>query len=165
MDRVVAVLNIAARLELDLRVKPLARGKLPQRLQAQAARLLEMAEADRVVGILQTVRALLREAALQAQDADRLAVTRLLDSASRLLRAVLGSARLRSGPTRSEPITRAELGDLLDAADDALRDAVQAQRGIGVDAGKSIERLRAESAERLTLAADLLDQVPRRPRV
>ena len=61
-------------------------------------------------------------------------------------------------------MTREQLVKLLQDADDLLRRAIQAQRGIGLDAGNPPATLRADSQEQIRRVLDLLDSVPRKRR-
>lgn len=93
MERLQILINVSAELIQEIRVKPLYRGKLPKGLTAQATRLVEMQEADRVVTLLQQARALLKEAdaALDSpKDAETIGrgLARALDTVQTLLRAV-----------------------------------------------------------------------------
>ena len=88
MDRVAVMLEVSARLVLDIQQKRLMHGRLPRGLAEKAARVLQMEEAERVVGILQHVQGLLREAVIQAHKSDLVPLSRLLDGAGRLLRAL-----------------------------------------------------------------------------
>ena len=167
MDRLDLHINVSAALIQDIRIRPLYRGKLPKGLTGAAARLLEMAEADRVVKLLQQARTLIREAdelvaSEQTPDAGR-GVAKAIDAVLALLAAVTDRHGIRD-ERRHPPLTRDALRSLLADADDLLRQAIQAQRGIGIDAGTPSAALRQASDERIRLVRDVLGKVPIRSR-
>jgi hypothetical protein len=93
MERLQILINVSAELVQEIRVKPLYRGKLPKGLSAQATRLVEMQEAERVVKLLQQARALLKEAETalgSSNDAETIGrgIAGALDTVQALLRAV-----------------------------------------------------------------------------
>ena len=168
MDRLDLHINVSAALIQDIRIRPLYRGKLPKGLTGAAARLLEMAEADRVVKLLQQARTLIREAdelvaSEQTPDAAGRGVAKAIDSVLALLAAVTDRHGMHDGRAHP-PLTRDALRSLLADVDDLLRGAIQAQRGIGIDAGTPSAALRQASDDKIRLVRDVLGKVPIRSR-
>ena len=65
---------------------------------------------------------------------------------------------------RGEAMTIEELRELLQDADELLRQAIQHQRGIGIDAGNSAATLRRQTEQKIALVRDVLAKVPIRTR-
>ena len=61
---------------------------------------------------------------------------------------------------RGEAMTIEELRELLQDADELLRQAIQHQRGIGIDAGNSAATLRRQTEQKIALVRDVLAKVP-----
>lgn len=164
MERLELQINVSAELIQEIRLRPLYRGKLPKGLTAAAARLVEMQEADRVVKLLQQSRALLREAgelvaSAQAAEVAGRGAAMAIDSAVSLLAAVTDRQGIHDGRAK-QPLTRDALRSLLADADELLRQAIQDQRGIGIDAGTTSVKLRQASDEKIELVRDVLGKVP-----
>lgn len=164
MDRLELQINVSAELIQEIRLRPLYRGTLPKGLTAAAARLVEMQEADRVVKLLQQARALLREAgelvaSEQALDVAGRGAAKAIDSVVSLLAAVTDRQDRHQGPV-APPLTRDAVRALLADADELLRQAIQHQRGIGIDAGTTSAELRQATDEKIRLVRDVLGWVP-----
>ena len=164
MDRLELQINVSAELIQEIRLRPLYRGKWPKGLTAAAARLVEMQEADRVVKLLQQARALLREAgemvaSEQALDVAGRGAAKAIDSVVSLLAAVTDRQDRHQGPV-APPLTRDAVRALLADADELLRQAIQHQRGIGIDAGTTSAELRQATDEKIRLVRDVLGWVP-----
>ena len=93
MERLQILINVSEELIQKIEVRPLHRGKLPKGLTAQAQRLVEMQEANRVIKLLQQARALRKEldtllaSSMDAETVGR-AAARAIDTMQALLRAV-----------------------------------------------------------------------------
>ena len=93
MKRLQILINVSEELIQKIEVRPLHRGKLPKGLTAEARRLVEMQEANRVIKLLQQARALRREldtllaSSMDAETVGR-AAARAIDTMQALLRAV-----------------------------------------------------------------------------
>ena len=59
-----------------------------------------------------------------------------------------------------EAVKTQELRELFHDADELLRQAIQHQRGIGIDAGNSPASLRRETEQKIALVRDMLAKVP-----
>lgn len=57
-------------------------------------------------------------------------------------------------------MTVQELRELLKDADELLRQAIQHQRGIGIDAGNTPASLRRETEQKIALVREVLGKVP-----
>lgn len=95
----------------------------------------------------------------QALDVAGRGAAKAIDSVVSLLAAVTDRQDRHQGPV-APPLTRDALRALLADADELLRQAIQHQRGIGIDAGTTSAELRQATDEKIRLVRDVLGWVP-----